>query len=180
MQCLLRGRGVEGWVFWWKNWQGELWQKGAKSLWRFQSLESRTFPGKKTTWLIFGRSWFLCREKWQHLWVTKGIRQFFGDLFKSITWEKYGPIFTFPVDHYTSAPPPEILFVLYSQHLSCRYPTKMDTPIIWTAAKSLVKINYRSLTEISFCYYGLSLMRTLTQGPCIVLYKGSWLYYCMM
>ena len=100
--------------------------------------------------------------------------------FKSITWEKYGPIFTFPVDHYTSTPPPEILFVLYSQHLSCRYPAKMDTPIIWTAVKSLVKINYRSLTEISFCYYGLSLMRTLTQGPCSVLYKGSWLYYCIM
>ena len=62
----------------------------------------------------------------------------------------------------------------------CRYPAKMDTPIIRTAVKSLVKINYRSLTEISFCYYGLSLMRTLTQGPCSVLYKGNWLYYCIM
>ena len=47
-----------------------------------------------------------------------------------------------------------------------------DTPIIWTAAKSRAKINYRCLTEIISRYYRLSLMRTLTQGPYGVHYKG--------
>ena len=37
-----------------------------------------------------------------------------------------------------------------------------DTPIIRTAAKSPAKLNYRRLTEINSCYYGLSLLRTLT------------------
>ena len=50
-----------------------------------------------------------------------------------------------------------------------------DTPIIRTAAKFQAKINYRCLTEIISRYYGLSLMRTLTQSPYHVCYKGSWL-----
>ena len=37
-----------------------------------------------------------------------------------------------------------------------------DTPIMWTAAKSQAKINYKHLTEINSYYYGLSLTRTLT------------------
>ena len=50
------------------------------------------------------------------------------------------------------------------------------TPIIQTAAKSKAKIIYRQLTEINSCYYGLSVMRTLTRGPNSVRHKGSWLY----
>ena len=40
-------------------------------------------------------------------------------------------------------------------------------PIIWTAAKSKARINYRRLTEINSHYYGLLLMRTLTSGPTV-------------
>ena len=49
----------------------------------------------------------------------------------------------------------------------------MDTLIIWTAAKSQAKINCRRLTDINSRYYGLLLMRTLTQGPYSVHSKGS-------
>ena len=50
-------------------------------------------------------------------------------------------------------------------------------PIIRTAAiKSQAKINYWCLTEINSYHDGLSLMRTLTQGPRSVRCKGSWLY----
>ena len=35
----------------------------------------------------------------------------------------------------------------------------------------------QTLTEINSHYYGLSLMRTLTQGPYSVCYRGSWLYF---
>ena len=58
----------------------------------------------------------------------------------------------------------------YSQLSSCRHPAIRDTLIIWTAAKSQEKM--RS-TEVNFRYYRLSLMRTLTQGPCSVCHKGS-------
>ena len=55
---------------------------------------------------------------------------------------------------------------VYSQHSPCAgYPTTTDTLIIQTAAKSQPKIVYRRSTEIKPRYYGLSLMRTLTQGP---------------
>jgi len=43
----------------------------------------------------------------------------------------------------------------------------MDTPIIWTAAKSQARINYRHLTEINSRYYRLTLMRTLTDDPTV-------------
>ena len=45
----------------------------------------------------------------------------------------------------------------------CSHPAIMDTPIIWTAAKSQEKINHSCLTEINSRYYGLSLMLLLTQ-----------------
>ena len=38
--------------------------------------------------------------------------------------------------------------------------------------KSPAKINYRPLTEINSCYYGLWLLRTLTRGPKGVSNKG--------
>ena len=53
------------------------------------------------------------------------------------------------------------------QLLPCRHPTIKDTPIIWTAVKSQELLNYRYLTEINSHCYGLSLMRTQTQGPYI-------------
>ena len=55
----------------------------------------------------------------------------------------------------------------------CGHPAIMDTPIIRTTAKSPAKTNYRRLTEINSRYYGLSLLRTLTQGPYSVRNKGS-------
>ena len=48
-----------------------------------------------------------------------------------------------------------------------------NLPIIWTTTKSPAKINYRCLTEMNSCYYGLSLIRTLTCGPESVCNKGS-------
>ena len=53
------------------------------------------------------------------------------------------------------------------QLLPCRHPAITDTPIIWTAVKSQELLNYRYLTEINCHCYGLSLMRTQTQGPYI-------------
>ena len=50
-----------------------------------------------------------------------------------------------------------------------------DIPIIPTAGKSPPKISYRCVTEINSSYYGLSVKRTLTQGPYSVRYRGSWL-----
>ena len=50
-----------------------------------------------------------------------------------------------------------------------------DTPIMLTAATSQAKINYRCLTEVNSRYFGVSLMRTLTQGPYSVHCKWSWL-----
>ena len=47
-----------------------------------------------------------------------------------------------------------------------------DTPIIRTADKFRTKINYRHLTEINSRYYGLSLQKTLTQGPTVSAIKG--------
>ena len=67
-------------------------------------------------------------------------------------------------------------FLWYSQLPPCGHPTITDTWIIRTAAKSQAKINYRCLTEINSRYYGLLLMRTLTQDPHSVRNKGSWLY----
>ena len=60
---------------------------------------------------------------------------------------------------------------VFSQLSTCGHPAIMDTPIIRTAAKSRAKINYRRLTEINSWYYGLSLMRTLTQDPYSIRYK---------
>ena len=49
-----------------------------------------------------------------------------------------------------------------------------DTLIIWTAAISTAKINYRYLTgEKNSRYYRLLLLRTLTCGSNGVRYKGS-------
>ena len=36
---------------------------------------------------------------------------------------------------------------------------------------------FHFLIEINLCYYGLSLMRTLTRGPYSVRFKGSWLFF---
>lgn len=143
-QCLLRGRGWEGRYSGEKIDRGNCDRKVQSPSGCFKFLTQGLFQVKRTSWFILGRSWFLCREKWQHFGVTvwSGTRQCFDDLFKTIIWEKYGPICTFAVDHYTFAPPPEILFVLYSQLLR-------DTPVTRTAAKSLVKINYRCLNEIN-------------------------------
>ena len=44
----------------------------------------------------------------------------------------------------------------------------MDNPIIWTAAKSQAKMNYRCLTEINSRYYGLSLFEV----PIVPAIKG--------
>ena len=66
-----------------------------------------------------------------------------------------------------------VVYGIYSQLLPCGHPAITDTPIIRTVAKSQPKINYRRLTEINCRYYGLSLMRTLTQGPHRVRYKRS-------
>ena len=60
---------------------------------------------------------------------------------------------------------------VFSQLSTCGHPAITDTPIIRTAAKSRSKINYRRLTEINSWYYGLSLMRTLTQDPYSIRYK---------
>ena len=51
----------------------------------------------------------------------------------------------------------------------------MDTPIKRTVTKSLPKTKNKCLTEINSRYYGLSLKRTLTWGPCSVCHEGSWL-----
>ena len=49
----------------------------------------------------------------------------------------------------------------------------MDFEPLWSLNP---KISYRCVTEINSRYYGLSLKRTLTQGPYSVRYKGSnWL-----
>ena len=61
---------------------------------------------------------------------------------------------------------------VFSQLSTCGHPAITDTPIIRTAANSQAKTTYRRLTEINSRYYGLSLMRTLTQGPYSICYKG--------
>ena len=48
----------------------------------------------------------------------------------------------------------------YSQFLPCGHLAIADTLIIWTAAKSPAKVNYRPLPEIDFCYYGFLLLQT--------------------
>ena len=53
-----------------------------------------------------------------------------------------------------------IFKTLYSRLSPCRHPAIMDALMMWTAAKSQAKINYRCLTEIKSRYYGL--LRTLT------------------
>ena len=53
----------------------------------------------------------------------------------------------------------------YSQLLPCGHLATTDALIKWAVAKSLARTNYRRLTEIKSHYYGLSLMRTRTQGP---------------
>ena len=64
----------------------------------------------------------------------------------------------------------------YSQLSPCRHLAITDTPIIRMVAKSQAKTNYRCLIEINSGYYGLSLIRTLTEVPYSVRYKGSCLY----
>ena len=61
----------------------------------------------------------------------------------------------------------------YSQLSPCGHLAITDTPIIWAAAKSPAKINYRRLTEINSRYYGISLLRTLTPLLEGVRNKGS-------
>ena len=58
-----------------------------------------------------------------------------------------------------------INLMIYSQLSPCGHLAITDTSIIRTIAKSPAKIDYRHLTEINSCYYGLSLLRTLTHGP---------------
>ena len=53
----------------------------------------------------------------------------------------------------------------YSQLSPCGHLAITDTPKIQTAAKSPANLNYSRLTEINFCYYGLSLLTTLTRSP---------------
>ena len=65
--------------------------------------------------------------------------------------------------------------ILYNLFSLCGHSGITDTPIKRTVAKSPAKANYRRLTEINSRYYGLSLIRTLTQGPYSVHNKGSWL-----
>ena len=60
----------------------------------------------------------------------------------------------------------------YSQIWPCEHPAKTVTERKRTATNSPAKTNYRHLAEINSRYYGLSLMRTLTQGPYSVRYKG--------
>ena len=57
---------------------------------------------------------------------------------------------------------------LYSAHLAIT-----DAPIIRTAAKSEPKRNSRCSTAINSRCYGLSRLKTLTQVPYSVRYKGS-------
>ena len=64
-------------------------------------------------------------------------------------------------------------FLKFSELSPCGHLAIRNTLIIWTAAKYQAKINYRRLTEINFRYYGLSLMKTLTQAPYSVHFKGS-------
>ena len=71
-----------------------------------------------------------------------------------------------------------LLFVSVSSFLQCNHSNTVnshlvDTLLLRTAAKSCAKINYRCLTEINSCYYGLSLLKTVTQGPEGVHNKGS-------
>ena len=65
------------------------------------------------------------------------------------------------------------LVCVYSQLRPCVHLAKTDILIIRTAAKSQAKVNHRCLTEINSRYYGLLLMRTLTQGLYSAHYKGS-------
>ena len=55
---------------------------------------------------------------------------------------------------------------LYSQLSPCGHPAMMD--IQYGQQLNLGNINWSR-------YYGVSLMKTLTQGPNSVRYKGSWL-----
>ena len=48
-----------------------------------------------------------------------------------------------------------------------------DTPIIRATTKSQAKINCRHLIEINSRYYGLSQIRTLTQGPTVSAMKDE-------
>ena len=71
-----------------------------------------------------------------------------------------------------------LLLVSVSSFLQCNHSNTVnsrlvDTSLLRTAAKSYAKINYRCLTEINSCYYGLSLLQTQTQGPEGVHNKGS-------
>ena len=42
-----------------------------------------------------------------------------------------------------------VQYTLCSQLLPCGHPAIMNTPLIWTAAKSPAKTNYRHLTEVN-------------------------------
>ena len=68
------------------------------------------------------------------------------------------------------------ILVEYSQLLPCRHPDILGILIRQTTATSQAKTNYRHLSEINSCYYGLSLMRTLLWRPYSVCFKRSWLY----
>ena len=71
-----------------------------------------------------------------------------------------------------------LLIVSVSSFLQCNHSNTVnsclvDTSLAQIAAKSCAKINYRCLTEINSCYYGLLVLGTLTQGPEGVHNKGS-------
>ena len=71
-------------------------------------------------------------------------------------------------------PLPQFTPLIKNQHSQIPvHPTIMETPIIQTAAEFQAKTNYRHLTGINSCFYGLLLIRTLTRGPYSVRYKGS-------
>lgn len=53
----------------------------------------------------------------------------------------------------------------YTQQSVASTVNSADTLIIWTAAKSQARINYRHLTGINSRYYRLALIRTLTRCP---------------
>ena len=109
----------------------------------------------------------------KHEYSTKPARKF-SCLFY---WHKVSLLDLLGTDHNEQFPVYVIVnwwnaypFV-FSLLSTCGHPAITDTPIIRTAAKSRAKINYRRLTEINSWYYGLSLMRTLTQDPYSIRYK---------
>ena len=70
-----------------------------------------------------------------------------------------------PSQDLDAPPPPPRYLTVWIRHW---YPTIVDNPIIWTAAKSQANMNYRCLTEINSRYDGLSLLKV----PIVPAIKG--------